>query len=431
MTAFESYVDQIDSLAQVPPDRRDAIWRTKSAAALDGQPADVLRRSVPIEKLRKSGAFFTGAKLSAAAARLFADSLDAHSRILDPACGAGDLLIACSTLLQAVKRRPSEAWASQLFGRDLQASFVHAAKVRLLLASLKSGGSSGIKGRAECSSKTEFKNIKVGCGLSDRKSIRSATHIILNPPFTLVDAPRDCAWGSGKVNSAALFLERCIADATPGTRIVAILSDVLRSGRRYRTWRKFVADRCRIVAIRRYRRFARWADVHVFVLSLVVEESRHETGQTPGWEIKEPRRSQSIEAHFDVSVGPVVHFRDQNRGPLCPYLVSKKLPAWKATSTVGKTRRYSGRLAVPPFVAVRRTSRPEDEHRALATIITGNTKIAVDNHLLVLQPKDRKLATCRRLLRVLKRSSTTAWLNQRIRCRHLTVGALKQLPWSK
>jgi hypothetical protein len=37
--------------------------------------------------------------------------------------------------------------------------------------------------------------------------------------------------------------------------------------------------------------------------------------------------------------------------------------------------------------------------------------------------------TCRELLDILKDDQTTHWLDQRIRCRHLTVAALDELPW--
>jgi len=36
---------------------------------------------------------------------------------------------------------------------------------------------------------------------------------------------------------------------------------------------------------------------------------------------------------------------------------------------------------------------------------------------------------CRELLRSLKDERTTHWLDERIRCRHLTVAALDELPW--
>jgi hypothetical protein len=55
--------------------------------------------------------------------------------------------------------------------------------------------------------------------------------------------------------------------------------------------------------------------------------------------------------------------------------------------------------------------------------------VAVENHLIVFLPKNNKLSECKRLLRVLKSRKTDQWLNNRIRCRHLTVRSLNELPW--
>ena len=92
-------------------------------------------------------------------------------------------------------------------------------------------------------------------------------------------------------------------------------------------------------------------------------------------------------------------------------------------------RKYTGRTFQPPFVVVRRTSRPDDKFRAVATVIVGHELVAVENHLMVLLPKDNKLSSCKKLLSVLKSEETNKWLNERIRCRHLTVNALKNVPW--
>jgi hypothetical protein len=53
----------------------------------------------------------------------------------------------------------------------------------------------------------------------------------------------------------------------------------------------------------------------------------------------------------------------------------------------------------------------------------------VENHLIVLRPKDGTIGACREVLGILKDERTTRWLNERIRCRHLTVAALDELPW--
>ena len=80
-------------------------------------------------------------------------------------------------------------------------------------------------------------------------------------------------------------------------------------------------------------------------------------------------------------------------------------------------------------MVVRRTSRPGDNHRAVASIINVKERVAVENHFLILQPKDLRLVTCKRAAKVLFSAKTTDWLNKVIRCRHLTVSSLMRLPW--
>ena len=71
---------------------------------------------------------------------------------------------------------------------------------------------------------------------------------------------------------------------------------------------------------------------------------------------------------FEVWVGPVVDFRDANKGPWRPYVVAKSLPMWCEVPTVGRRRRFNKRVFTPPFVVVRRMSRPGDTHRVVATL---------------------------------------------------------------
>ena len=423
---FGPYVDHLSILADVPPAHRDGIWRDRSAAALDGQPSEVLRRTVPIETRRRLGAFFTGSELSHIAVRPIVHTLEKGSVILDPACGVGDLLLACASRLSRQGDGRVEAWGHRLVGRDVQPTFVRAAQLRLKLRAIELGlGTSNILG----AKRRLFSNIRTGCGVADQAAIRDATHVLMNPPFARVQAPADCPWAGGLVSFAALFLSHCVAHAMPGTRVVAILPDVLRSGWNYRKWRAHVTNRSRIVSIRCRSRFARWADVHVFILSLVVQEPRKRVLVHVDWD-KPRKNAESVGDHFRIGVGSVVHYRDPQRGAWQPYIVSRDLPAWDTVRSITRNRRYRGRLIAPPFVAVRRTSRPEHPHRAVGTLVRGSRPVAVDNHLLVLVPKDGTQRSCRALLRTLRNESTNLWLNRRIRCRHLTVDALTDLPWN-
>ena len=54
----------------------------------------------------------------------------------------------------------------------------------------------------------------------------------------------------------------------------------------------------------------------------------------------------------------------------------------------------------------------------------------MDNHIIVARPIDGSLAQCEKLLELLKRSSTTQWLDERYRCHHLPVEAIKHMPWA-
>jgi hypothetical protein len=103
-------------------------------AALDGGAQGALRSLVDGHKLREHGAFFTGSRLSRRAIGLMASTLSRRSVVLDPACGAGDLLLAAARALPATKDAETvlDAWSRQIHGRDLRSSFVEAARLRLL-----------------------------------------------------------------------------------------------------------------------------------------------------------------------------------------------------------------------------------------------------------------------------------------------------------
>src|SRR5437764_4378182 len=98
-------------------------------AALDGEAGRELRRLVPLDELRATGTFFTGSVLATRVAARVLPTVGRGARILDPACGAGDLLLACVKRLPAGRgfRETLDRWGRSLLGRDLQAEFVAAA----------------------------------------------------------------------------------------------------------------------------------------------------------------------------------------------------------------------------------------------------------------------------------------------------------------
>ena len=429
MKEYKLYLDQldllVDSALKAPTDIETA---THIKNALDGQPTSELHRLVPAEHIQNSGAFFTGSKLTEKALKLLVKTIDDDSIILDPACGVGDLLITCASHLLR-KRSPKgnfRVWSKQITGRDLHTEFIDVARRRLTLTAIKAGILSSTKQYQLA--KHPFPDIKVGCGLADTEAIWRATHIVTNPPFNLVKAPESCEWSTGKVNAAALFLETCAVNARPGTRITAILPDVLRSGSRYVKWRQKIESYAAIDRIELHGRFDKWADVDVFIADFIVRDGRKPLS-SPNWKQPINIENDCVSSRFDIHVGSVVDYRDAKKGPWHPFIISHGLPKWCTVYDVPKMRRFSGTVFPPPFVVVRRNSRVRDKHRAIGTIINVSRSVAVENHLLVLSPKDKTVKSCQDLLRNFKMQETKEWLDQYMRCKHLTISALSNLPW--
>lgn len=430
MRGFQEYLGQLENLVRdARQDPKGILQSERVTAALDGEAGTALRRLVSIEELRDSGVFFTAAALAGRALQPISATLDDASVILDPACGAGDLLIACSRFLptKAGLSETLEAWSKQLKGRDLFNEFVSAARTRLLLAVMQRTGFPG-EGKPEqlCASQF-FPEIKQECGLTDAAVIASATHVVMNPPFALVDAPKDCTWANGKINASALFVLHCVEHAHEGARIVAILPDVLRSGSRYERWRRLIENSAIVHQIELCGQFDSWADVDVFILHLEKTTTAH-TNKI-NWRPTNSPGVVTVGDYFEIRVGSVVDYRDPLSGQEYPFIRSRGLPHWALVDQIDDTRQFQGRVFTPPFVAVRRTSRHGDKYRAIGTVVTHKGAVAVENHLLVLTPKDGQVQTCEQLLAVLRHSETDSWLDQRIRCRHLTVSSLSELPW--
>ena len=98
MLGFRIAADELAALTTEAM-REPLAFQQRIYAALDGEPGRKLRAAVPISELRASGVFFTGSVLADFALRAAATSLSSDSVIFDPACGAGDLLVACAKRL--------------------------------------------------------------------------------------------------------------------------------------------------------------------------------------------------------------------------------------------------------------------------------------------------------------------------------------------
>ena len=376
---------------------------------LDGRASAELRRLVSLTERRELGAFFTRTEL---ADRLTGPLREAQGDIVvaDTSCGAGDLLLSAARVLAPAIRRATAT--VRLCGVDIVPEFVEVAAWRLELQ------------RRVLDIDLE---VRVRCGDGRfAPEAGSATHVLLNPPFASVPSTDTCDWASGRVNGAADFVDHTVSRLTPGSRILALLPDVLRSGARYEQWRRLIKARLDIEETTILGRFDKWADVDVFLLS-AIRRSRPDGSPPKSWvgEASGP----TVGDRFHVSVGPVVHYRAPDRGPWRPYLTAKDFPTWSTIRKVARHRRFVGRLHHGPFVAVPRTSRPEEPARARGAIVADHRPVAVDNHLLVLTPLSGSIDECHRLLGVLRSEAANVWLNRAIRCRHLTVGAIASIPW--
>ena len=223
------------------------------------------------------------------------------------------------------------------------------------------------------------------------------------------------------------LLRLALKDVKNSTRIIAILPDVLRSGTWYEEWRNYIEKNTEIVNINLYGQFDAWTDVDVFVIEFIVNNGT--SSSFTNWVKIQSEVNTTISDKFNLSTGPVVDYRDPNEGPTVKFIKPKGLDTWKTISSVSTTRKFKGRTYNSPFVVVRRTSRKGDLFRAVGTIINVDQPIAVENDLIVLVPKDGRIETCEKLLEILKDERTNKWINEAIRCRHLTIKSLADLPW--
>lgn len=313
----------------------------------------------------------------------------AEKIIYDPTCGAGDLLLQVASRLPLAEtlEKTLSAWGERLAGTDIHDSFVQTTRLRLALLAFQRGAKTTAKTRLAIAS--FFPMIRAANALSSNPLYGTADLIITNPPFSLRHTPKHCKWASGAVTAAALFIDQAIKSAKPGASVHAILPDVLRSGSRYHHWRSFVSAQCALLAITPFGQFKPSVDVDVFITHLRKGDLDAPRAE---WCPKVVAGEHTVlSQYFRISVGPLVPYRDKQTGPLRAYLHAQSLPRWERLNEICDRRRYSGRVTMPPFVVIRRTSRPGDAHRAVAIVVTGRKPIAVENHLIVCKPKIARL----------------------------------------
>lgn len=424
--AYEPYVESLRDLAG------KAVTRSSSAdeveAVLDGAASRALTRLVDRPVRREAGAYFTSGLWKARLMEVLPSQMS--GAWLDPACGAGDLLICVARRLPIRRTLTAtlDEWALHLRGVDLHPQFIEAAKLRLLsLAALRHTLQHPRSRPGTIDFASLFPGIRVGDGIAAlREPLPGLEGIVMNPPFTTQTAPRDLEWGTGGVTMAGIFLDTAVT-WNQGKRIVALLPDVIRTGSRYAALRKRVEERLTSATVGDTGEFGPEADVDVFVLAGTATAASLERALQ--WWPKPPDAVTPLAMFAKVSVGTVVDNRDAHEGPLRPYLTARELGRGD-TLRVPKRRRQSARPPeVPPFVVLRRTSRPANGGRAVdPVVIVGKTPVIVDNHLIVLRPHVNSLNACHLLAEKLRSSDVGSWLEGRIRLRHLTTKAVEEIP---
>lgn len=408
---------------------REAIGRSDLASLgpfLDGRAGSRCLELLPQQAVKELGAHFTPSRL----ARRMVDHLSVTSwtrvTVFDPSCGAGDLLLAVAAHLEIRDTVSSTMrhWNNALLGCDISSEFVAAARLRLVALAVARG--------AELDSQPDtlaalLGNVSVADGLIETERYRNSTHVIMNPPFGKVSVA-NTGWRNGLATAAALFVDRAARLTTPGTTIVALLPDVLRSGTSYAPWRGHIHRMLKGARPRAIGVFSPKADIDVFIQRYT---RRHTLGISP---TRKPRSEPSlatIGGSFAVRVGTVVPHRHAEAGPRIPFLHTENAKPWAEILHVSERRRFSGRLFSPPFIAVRRTSRPGDSRRVVATLVRGTGPVAVENHLLVLSPLRGGLSLCRQAMRFLGSASVSNQLDRSMRCRHLTTSSVAELSWQQ
>ena len=422
---FKKYVNDLRRLAftGIPPNELsnspDVVHN-----ALNGGPAVELEKTDSRHDRRSAGAFFTP---NIEASRMIARFPPSNRTFayIDPSCGVGDLLLAAAQTLPVrhTLEDTLQLWSKLLAGFDLDDRFVSATKARLIL--LARSRLHDTWDTPFSTHKELFPHILVADGLHhELPPIAPSIRMLMNPPFTRIRAPDGCSWSSGSVSAAAVFIDHWTQTLPQGSQIVAILPDALRSGSRYERWRHAIEAQTRLLSLESRMRFSPTIDIDVFLLAVTVDPPEHETSY-PWW--PHPTGSTTVRDLFDVRVGTVVPHRHDKTGPLRKYATTQSLPIGRDVATISSVRRFAGTVFKGPFLTVRRTSRPGGP-RCAVTLVSTTDPVAVENHLVVLLPKDGTVATCRTAMQQITRRTTDRWLDSRIRCRHLTVSAVESIP---
>lgn len=416
------YVDTLRRLAKEPSTNAD--WTHKCYAALNGEASKMLRSEVPLATRREFGAFFTGSSLANSLVKHLILPNDKQGVYYDPTCGMGDLLLSVASRLPLKRtlQLTLKSWGKQLTGTDLHQEFVDAAKARLLLFARHRHGASGEKFDPLVD---YFPGIRVANALMDVDGYQKATHVLMNPPFGSMEVGKRYAWTSGSMTAAAVFVADALKKIKENTQILAVLPEVLRSGSLSRHWQDTICREAKVKLVEPYGIFDSNADIDVFMLSLIGRGNK--ISNEAMWPKFSNAKTVTLGDHFDVHVGRVVPHRDPQVGKQLPYINPRSIEPWTVTAKIAETRQHHAPGYKAPFVVIRRTSRAEQPYRATASVV-ANGIVYVENHLIVCQPKTGSLESCMQLMDQLKSDAVNVYLNDRIRCRHLTVSSVSAIP---
>lgn len=416
------FADILMREAAQPPKGKDAA----AHVLINGHANDMVYQLLAREDRRAHGVFFSG---SAWARTLVAQlDLEQWSRFLDPSAGTGDLLLEiCKDLpLEGTTAKTIKAWGARIGAIDLRESFLRIAWARIqALAMVR---------HEEPIDVSRFKpmptGFRAGNVFKTPLALRAKDCLVMNPPYQRTSAGSNSFVGTGMRSAAALHVERVLCSAPANVGIIALVPDVLRSGSSYRSFREALGERMEISSFDGHGSFGWDADVDVAILHGVTREPAKKVPVpvAPSLTVKPAPAPKKVADLYVVSVGPVVPHRTEETGKLRGYLTARNSPIWGSIKAPVEKATFDARRQTGPFVVVRRTSSPRDKQRARATLVLGKGPWLVENHLLIISPRSGTIEDCKRVIDIFKDVRTNEWLNQCIRCRHLTVGAIASVP---
>jgi N-6 DNA Methylase len=313
--AFQPYVDQLAGLLNAAARDGVAARQAELDSALDGQPGRELRKLYTTEALRATGTYFAGSDLANRLVTSLATLLPNAKQVVDPACGAGDLLVACARYfpLKADLTETLCEWGGRLAGFDINPAFVEATRYRLALLAIERTQTSADEIGGELPLAEIFRQIQSRSGMAEWPLDHVPSVIVVNPPFSCGLAAKGCAWATGRVSQAAVFMDTCVGNASKGTRVLAILPDVLRTGTRYEKWRQMIAEKAIVHSVKIAGQFDDLTEINVFLLELEIGSRGKD--QRIDWARPAQTAERTVKDLFHVHVGPVVPFRLDGKGP--------------------------------------------------------------------------------------------------------------------